>query len=74
MTTNPQQYRASTFKVEKSPAAWAKALGSLPNAHPLQSRTLGSVQGALGLGRYSLPAHYRRKQLESTGGSVGSQA
>jgi lipid II:glycine glycyltransferase (peptidoglycan interpeptide bridge formation enzyme) len=30
-------YRASTFKIERSPAAWSQALAKLPYAHALQS-------------------------------------
>ncbi len=42
------QYRASTFKRETSPSAWEKALGQLPNPHPLQSWTWGSFKSRWG--------------------------
>jgi peptidoglycan pentaglycine glycine transferase (the first glycine) len=41
-------YRASTFKREQSPAAWRQALGSLPNAHALQSWTWGEFKSRWG--------------------------
>jgi peptidoglycan pentaglycine glycine transferase (the first glycine) len=41
-------YRASTFKQEKSPAAWQQALGRLPNAHALQSWTWGAFKSRWG--------------------------
>jgi lipid II:glycine glycyltransferase (peptidoglycan interpeptide bridge formation enzyme) len=47
MTEEPH-YRASTFKVEKSPTAWRQALGALPNAHPLQSWTWGQFKSRWG--------------------------
>ena len=46
--TTDTQYRASTFKVETSPTAWQQALGSLPNAHPLQSWTWGEFKSRWG--------------------------
>lgn len=47
MTANTP-YRASTFKVETSPTAWAQALGALPNAHPLQSWTWAQFKSRWG--------------------------
>ncbi len=46
--TTETPYRASTFKVETSPTAWQQALGSLPNAHPLQSWTWGEFKSRWG--------------------------
>ncbi|MCA9923623.1 MAG: peptidoglycan bridge formation glycyltransferase FemA/FemB family protein, partial [Anaerolineales bacterium] len=46
--TQPPIYRASTFKLETSQAAWLTALGKLPNAHALQSWTWGSFKSRWG--------------------------
>lgn len=41
-------YRASTFKLESSPTAWAAALARLPNAHALQSWAWGRFKSRWG--------------------------
>lgn len=48
MTTRTPTYRASTFKLEKSPTAWNQALAKLPNAHPLQSWAWGEFKSRWG--------------------------
>lgn len=41
-------YRASTFKRETSPTAWAQAMAKLPHAHALQSWTWGAFKSRWG--------------------------
>ena len=41
-------FRASTFKRETSPTAWAQALGGLPRPHALQSWTWGAFKARWG--------------------------
>jgi peptidoglycan pentaglycine glycine transferase (the first glycine) len=48
MTTHMPAYRASTFKLEKSPTAWNQALAKLPNPHPLQSWAWGAFKSRWG--------------------------
>lgn len=50
MTTHTQEpvYRASTFKRERSPAAWQTALGKLPHPHALQSWPWGDFKSRWG--------------------------
>lgn len=42
------EYRASTFKLETSQAAWQTALGKLPHAHALQSWAWGDFKSRWG--------------------------
>ena len=46
--TDEPIYRASTFKLERSPAAWQAALARLPNAHALQSWAWGQFKARWG--------------------------
>lgn len=48
MATDNSPYRASTFKLEDSPAAWQAALGRLPYAHALQSWAWGQFKSRWG--------------------------
>ncbi len=47
-TTTEPAYRASTFSLVKSPAAWHLALSQLPNAHALQSWAWGQFKSRWG--------------------------
>jgi lipid II:glycine glycyltransferase (peptidoglycan interpeptide bridge formation enzyme) len=47
-TTGGPVYRASTFKLERSPTAWETALARLPQAHALQSWTWGQFKSRWG--------------------------
>jgi lipid II:glycine glycyltransferase (peptidoglycan interpeptide bridge formation enzyme) len=48
MTNAELTYRASSFKVEHSPATWQHTLSRLPNAHALQSWTWGQFKSRWG--------------------------
>ncbi len=48
MSTAMETYRASTFKLEDSPATWQATLARLPNAHPLQSWAWGQFKSRWG--------------------------
>jgi lipid II:glycine glycyltransferase (peptidoglycan interpeptide bridge formation enzyme) len=48
MTNQEPTYRASTFKIEDSPATWQAALARLPNAHALQSWAWGQFKARWG--------------------------
>ena len=47
-TIDEPVYRATTFKLERSPAAWETALARLPQAHALQSWTWGQFKSRWG--------------------------
>ena len=48
MSTTKETYRASTFKLEDSPATWQAAMARLPQAHPLQSWAWGQFKSRWG--------------------------
>lgn len=48
MTNQEPTYRASTLKIEDSPATWQAALARLPNAHALQSWAWGQFKARWG--------------------------
>jgi len=48
MSTAKETYRASTFKLEDSPATWQAAMARLPHTHPLQSWAWGQFKSRWG--------------------------
>ena len=48
MSTAKETYRASTFKLEDSPATWQAVMARLPQAHPLQSWAWGQFKSRWG--------------------------